>query len=74
VPEQKITVGEALRAYTEGNAYATFNEAKWGTLAPGYYADLVVVDRNLFTVPPDSLDRAKVSYTVVGGNVVYSRR
>ena len=74
VPEQKITVGEALRAYTEGNAYATFNEGKWGTLAPGYYADLVVVDRNLFTVPPDSLDRAKVSYTVVGGNVVYGRR
>lgn len=74
VPEQKITVGEALRAYTEGNAYATFNEGKWGTLALGYYADLVVVDRNLFTVPPDSLDRAKVSYTVVGGNVVYSRR
>ncbi len=74
VPEQKITVGEALRAYTEGNAYATFNEGKWGTLAPGYYADLVVVDRNLFTVPADSLDRAKVSYTVVGGNVVYRRR
>ena len=74
VPEQKITVGEALHAYTEGNAYATFNEGKWGTLAPGYYADLVVVDRNLFTVPPDSLDRAKVSYTVVGGKVVYSRR
>ena len=73
VPEQKITVGEALRAYTEGNAYATFNEGKWGTLAPGYYADLVVVDRNLFTVPPDSLDRARVSYTIVGGKVVYHK-
>jgi len=71
VPEQMITVGEALRAYTEGNAYATFNEKKWGTLAPGYDADLVVVDRNLFTMPPDSLDRAKVSYTIVGGKVVY---
>ena len=74
VPEQKITVGEALRAYTEGNAYATFNEKKWGTLAPGYDADLVVVDRNLFTMPPDSLDRAMVSYTVVGGKVVYARK
>ena len=73
VPEQKITLGEALRAYTEGNAYATFNEGKWGTLAPGYYADLVVVDRNLFTVPPDSLDRARVSYTIVGGKVVYHK-
>jgi len=74
VPEQMITVGEALRAYTEGNAYATFNEKKWGTLAPGYDADLVVVDRNLFTMPPDSLDRAMVSYTVVGGKVVYARK
>src|SRR5881409_1351012 len=74
VPEQMITVGEALRAYTEGNAYATFNEKKWGTLAPGYDADLVVVDRNLFTMPPDSLDRAMVSYTVVGGRVVYARK
>src|SRR5437660_5039021 len=70
IPEQKISLGEALRAYTEGNAYATFNEGKWGTLAPGYYADLVVVDPNLFTVPPDSLDRARVSYTVVGGKVI----
>src|SRR5438445_9127764 len=73
VPGRKITVRAALRAYTEGNAYATFNEGKWGTLAPGYYADLVVVDRNLFTVAPDSLDRARVSYTIVGGKVVYHK-
>jgi predicted amidohydrolase YtcJ len=74
VPEQKITVGEALRAYTAGNAYATFDEKKWGALAPGYYADVVVIDRNLFTLPPDSLDQAKVLYTVVGGKVVYARQ
>src|SRR6185437_2433369 len=41
VPEQKISVGEALRAYTYGNAWATFNEQKWGTLAPGRFADIV---------------------------------
>src|SRR5205807_2018837 len=45
VPEQKLTVGEALRAYTAGNAFATFDEKKRGALAPGYYADVVVVDR-----------------------------
>jgi len=73
VPEQKITVGEALRAYTAGNAYATFDEAKRGTLAPGVDADLVVLDRNLFTMPPDSLDRARVRYTIVGGKLVYRR-
>jgi predicted amidohydrolase YtcJ len=73
VPEQKITVGEALRAYTAGNAYATFDEAKRGTLAPGGDADVVVLDRNLFTMPADSLDRARVRYTIVGGKPVYRR-
>ncbi|HEX9485560.1 MAG TPA: amidohydrolase [Gemmatimonadales bacterium] len=73
VPEQKITVGEALRAYTAGNAYATFDEAKRGMLAPGVDADLVVLDRNLFTMPADSLDRARVRYTIVGGKLVYRR-
>jgi predicted amidohydrolase YtcJ len=71
VPEQKISVSEALRAYTAGNAYATFDEGKRGTLAPGRFADVVVVDRNLFTMPPDSLDQAKVRVTIVGGKVVY---
>src|SRR5437867_315370 len=73
VPEQKISVAEALRAYTAGNAYATFDEARRGTLTPGADADLVVLDRNLFTTPPDSLDQARVRYTIVGGRVVYRR-
>jgi len=73
VPQQKITVGEALHAYTAGNAYGTFDERKRGVLAPGLDADVVVIDRNLFTMPPDSLDRARVAVTVVGGKVVYER-
>ena len=73
VPEQKISVGEALRAYTVGNAYATFDEASRGNLAPGHEADLVVLDRDLFTTPPDSLDQARVRYTIVGGRVVFRR-
>lgn len=71
VPEQKIAVAEALRAYTAGNAWAVFAEGKWGTLTPGRLADVVVVDRDLFTMPPDSLDRAWVRYTIVGGRVVF---
>src|SRR5213595_581503 len=71
VPEQKVTVAEALRAYTWGNAWATFNETKWGTLAPGNFADVVVVDRDLFLMPADSLDRARVRYTIAGGRVDY---
>ncbi|HXM39509.1 MAG TPA: amidohydrolase [Gemmatimonadales bacterium] len=74
VPEQKISVGEALRAYTSGNAWATFMEQKWGTLAPGRYADVVVLDRDLFAVPPESLGAVKPRYTIVGGKVVYRKQ
>jgi predicted amidohydrolase YtcJ len=73
VPGQKITVGEALRAYTYGNAWATFNEQKWGTLAPGRFADVVVLDRDPFAVAPESLGTIKPRYTIVGGKVVYRR-
>ena len=74
VPEQKITVGEALRAYTSGNAWATFNEEKWGTLAPGRFADVVVLDRDPFAVAPESLGTVKPRYTIVGGRVVYRKQ
>ena len=73
VPEQKISVGEALRAYTYGNAWATFNEQKWGTLAPDRFADVVVLDHDPFAVAPESLGTIKPRYTIVGGKVVYSK-
>ena len=73
VPEQKITVGEALRAYTYGNAWATFNEQKWGTLATGRFADIVVLDRDPFGVPAESLGTIKPRYTFVGGRLVYQK-
>ncbi len=72
IPEQKIGVDEALRAYTWGNAFATFDERTRGVLAPGFDADVVVLDRNLFTLPADSLDQARVRCTIVGGKVVYA--
>ncbi len=74
VPEQRITVEEALRAYTASAAYASFEEALKGTLEPGKLADLVVIDRDLRTVPPATLRDARVVMTVVGGRVVYERR
>ena len=73
LPEQKVTLAEALRAYTAGNAFATFNEQRWGVLAPGYLADVVVLDENLFALAPDSRNRGRVRYTIVGGKVVYGR-
>jgi predicted amidohydrolase YtcJ len=74
VPEQKISVAEALRAYTWGNAYAVFAEQQRGTLAPGMLADVDVLDHDLFTMPPDSLASARVTQTIVGGKVVFERR
>ena len=53
---------------------ATFDEKQRGALAPGYYADVVVVDRNLFAIPAESLAAARVRVTIVGGKVVYERR
>lgn len=70
VPAQKITVEEALRAYTTGGAYASFDESRKGTLAAGKLADLVLIDRNLFEIPAEQIREAKVLATVVGGKVV----
>ncbi|MGH7185678.1 MAG: amidohydrolase family protein, partial [Pseudomonadota bacterium] len=61
------------RAYTAGNAWGVFAENQWGTLAPGRDADVVVLDRNLFTMPPESLATARVAVTIVGGKIVYRK-
>lgn len=73
VPEQKITVEEALRAYTSGSAYAEFMESRKGTLARGFLADLVLLDRDITAVPPETIRDARVLMTVVGGKVVFQR-
>jgi predicted amidohydrolase YtcJ len=70
VPAQKITVEEALRAYTTGGAYASFDESRKGSLTAGKLADLVMIDRDLFEIPPEQIREAKVVATVVGGKVV----
>lgn len=73
IPAEKITVEEALRAYTAGNAYGVFAEGSRGILKPGYRADLTVVDRDLLTIPPETLSEARVTATVVGGRIRYRR-
>ncbi len=71
VPGQKITVDQALRAYTRGGAYASFEEGQKGTIAPDMLADLVVIDRDLRSIPPEQIRDAKVVRTIVGGKIVY---
>ena len=72
-PEQKVTLDEALRAYTAGVAYAGFAERRVGVLRPGMLADLVLLDRDLFRSAPEAIAEARVRATVVGGRVVYER-
>jgi predicted amidohydrolase YtcJ len=73
IPAQKISVEEALRAYTAGNAYGVFREHDLGVLAPGRLADVAVIDRDLLTMPPESLATARVAMTIAGGKVVFRR-
>jgi predicted amidohydrolase YtcJ len=73
IPEQKITVEQALRAYTSGAAYASFEEKIKGTLERGKLADFVIIDRDLTRIPPAEIRDAHVRMTVVGGRVVYER-
>jgi predicted amidohydrolase YtcJ len=66
-PEQKLPLAEALRAYTYGAAYAGGMEHRLGLLGPGYDADLAVLDRNIFALPPEALLETQVVRTMVGG-------
>lgn len=74
IPAQKITVEEALRAYTAGNAYGVFAERTRGRLAPGFKADLVLLDQDLTRIPPEAIERTSVRATVVGGRVVFQAK
>ncbi len=73
LPEQKISVAEAVAGYTTGAAYACFMEDFVGTLEPGKYADLVVLSDDIFTIDPVEIDDVKVDLTMVEGEVVFRR-
>jgi hypothetical protein len=71
IPEQRVTLGEALRAYTQASAYAEFQEKVKGTIAPEMLADMVVLSADLFSVPANQIKDERVILTMVGGKVVY---
>ncbi|MEF2097036.1 amidohydrolase [Bacillus sp. CFBP9009] len=70
-PEQKLTLAEALQAYTYGSAYGSFREHELGTIEEGKLADLVVLDRNLFDIPVNEVLETNVELTINDGEVVY---
>jgi predicted amidohydrolase YtcJ len=71
LPDQRMTREEALLAYTLSNAYAAFEEGIKGSLTPGKLADVVVLSKDIMTVPEEEIPTAKVVYTIVGGKVRY---
>ena len=72
-PEQKISVEEALKAYTINNAYAAFEENIRGSIKPGKLADIVVCDRNLLKIDPKDILKTEVEKTIVDGKIVFEK-
>jgi predicted amidohydrolase YtcJ len=73
VPEQKISLFEALKAYTHGGAYSSFEEKIKGKIEAGYLADLIVLSHNLFEIPQMDIYKTKVLMTMVDGKIVYNK-
>jgi hypothetical protein len=72
-PEERITVEQAVNAYTQGSAYARFSEDRLGTLEVGKEADLAVLSQDIFSAKPQEISKAKVLTTMVAGKVVFSK-
>jgi predicted amidohydrolase YtcJ len=73
-PEQKLNIEQAIAAYTAGSAFAEFAEKEKGMLAPGMLADIVVLDTDITSVPPEKILATKVLRTIVGGKTVYEAK
>ncbi len=74
VPEQKITVAEALNAYTIDAAYSSFEEKIKGSLEKGKLADFVVLNQNIFTIAPEKIREVEILKTIVGGKMVFEKK
>ena len=72
-PEQRITVAQAVHAYTIGSAYAEHQEKVKGSIEPGKLADLIVLSEDIFTIPPEAIEKTKVDMTIFDGKLIYQR-
>jgi predicted amidohydrolase YtcJ len=72
-PDQRMSRMEALKSYTMNGAYAAFEEENRGSLKPGKYADITVLSKDILKIPEDEIPTAKVTYTIVGGKVLYKK-
>lgn len=71
IPSEKISVAEAVKAFTLGSAFASFDEKIKGSIEPGKLADLVVLSEDIFSIDPATIDKVKVNMTIFNGKVVY---
>jgi hypothetical protein len=71
IPEQKITLDEALRSYTSANAYGVYAEGTRGMIRPGFRADLVLLEKDLFAIPPEEIATVQIRATIAGGKIGY---
>lgn len=71
--EQKISVREAIKAYTISNAFAAFQQNDKGSITPGKLADLVVLSDDILTIDPVTIPEVTVEMTIVGGKIVHPR-
>lgn len=74
VPEQKISVAQAVHAYTIGAAFAEHQETVKGSVAPGKLADLVVLSDDVFAIAPEAIEKTRVDMTIFDGRVIYRRK
>lgn len=73
-PEQRLTIEEAIKAYTYNTAYANFEEKSKGSIEVGKLADLAVLSKNLLRIAPEEILKTEVEYTIIDGKVVYERK
>jgi predicted amidohydrolase YtcJ len=74
IPEQKITVAEAVKAYTQGSAFAEFQENVKGTITVGKLADFVILSEDIFKIDPIQIEKVKVIKTVMDGKLIYEAK
>jgi len=72
VPDERLTVEQAVNAYTRGSAYARFSDDRIGTIEAGKEADLVVLSQDIFSIKPGEIGKTKVEITIAGGKVVFT--
>jgi predicted amidohydrolase YtcJ len=74
IPEEKLTMEEAIKYYTWGAAYSQFMEDRKGKIKEGYLADITITNRDLLTIPENEIMQTRIEYTITGGKVVYQKK